>query len=727
MSSRQKQKRIKRWTNVPVIRQVSQNECGPACLSMIFAFYELKVPLYILSEECQAYRNGVSALTLKNVSENYGFKCRAFKIEKLDQLHQITLPAILHWDHSHYVVLDKIKSGSAIIIDPAQGRKKINLTELEQHFSGIVLTFECTERVNKGSSNKSSNKMLLYYAMIKPKYSILMIIFSILVQALSLTVPFMIGYIVDRYMDFEKSSIISNIFLIIGAIFVTSLLFSYIRSILFAQLQRHISTKLSADYLTHLLKLPLTFFEQRNTGDLATRLNNISMIREILSTTGIAIILDVTMILICLITMFTQSVFLSGITLIIAITEIFLMLLFLGSIRSYSQQELAVQGTAQSYLMEGLRSILLVKSTRREDKILNGWTELFSEQMNYFSLRFSRSGLLNSIVSSMGLVAPLLLLMLGMREISNGFMTIGALIAFNSLALSFLTPINSLITYFQSFQILFSAFERVFDVLSAKTEQNLQLSGKTKIDFKNTPIVFDDVSFAYKGESPVLHNISLSIEPGQKIGIVGPTGSGKSSLIKLLLGLYSPSEGSIYYGSEHMNQVDYEDLRTQIGIVLQETYLFNDTIYKNISFFEDLPVDQLEQAAQLASLHEDILSMPLKYNTVIGENGQNLSGGQRQRLAIARALATSPSLLILDEATSQMDSLTEQKLNDTFRKNGITQLVIAHRLAAITDADAIIVMDQGRIEAIGSHDTLLNECELYRLLWSQQAKMITYS
>ncbi|SFJ59554.1 peptidase domain-containing ABC transporter [Thermoflavimicrobium dichotomicum] len=708
---------------VPVIRQMSQAECGPACLAMIFAYYQHHVPLYILSEECQTHRNGVNAKILKNVAENYGYICKAYRVNSSSALFQVTLPVILYWDQNHYVVLEKINQQYAWIVDPAMGRKKITLEELDAHFSQVVFTFSPTDQLKQVEHIQSSAKKLLRYAFLKSGLTFFMFFLSFLVQLIAISVPFLMGYIIDQYVNKTNSSIYQNLFLIIAGLLITFFLFSYIRSILFVQLQRYISSAISKDYLEHLLQLPLRFFEQRNTGDLATRMNNVSMIREILSTTGVAVVLDMTLILIYFFAMLVQSPFLSGVTFIVGAIQVMLMVLFLRIIRHYSQQELAMQATSQSYLTEALRSILLVKSTHKEDKILVNWLNMYSDQMKYFSLRFLRSGLLNSIVSSLTLATPLILLLFGMHEISKGNMTLGGLITFNSLAMAFLAPINSIITYAQSFQILFSVFERLQDALITRPEIDKEESkAKDKVTLGKVPITFEDVSFAYQKDQPILEKVSFTIYPGEKVALVGPTGSGKSSIVKLLLGLYKPVAGHIRFGEHEINEIDLHHLRSQVGVVLQETFLFNESIEKNIAFFEELPIQQVQAGAQLAALDEEIKKMPLGYHTIIGENGQNLSGGQRQRLSIARALATQPSLLILDEATSHLDSITERKLNETFKKNGITQLIIAHRLSTIMDADQIIVLDQGKIQGIGTHEILLKECELYRNLWKEQGE-----
>lgn len=708
---------------VPVIRQMSQVECGPACLAMIFAYYDHPVPLHKLSEDCQAHRNGVNAKTLKNTAEDYGYICKVYRVNSSSALHQITLPALLYWDQNHYVVLERISKSHLWIVDPAFGRKKITFSELESHFSHVIFTLSPTDHLKKVEYTQSNVKKIMSYAFFKPSITFFLILLSVLVQLIGIAVPFLIGYIIDQYIDKNNTSIFQYFFFIIMGLLIAYFLFSYTRSILFVQLQRYISSAISKDFLEHLLRLPLRFFEHRNTGDLATRMNNVSMIREILSTTGVSVILDLTLIFIYSIAMLVQSPLLSWVTFLIGAVQITLMFIFMRIIRSYSQQELSVQATSQGYLMEALRSILLVKSTHKEEKILVNWLNMYSDQMKYFSLRFLRSGLLNSIVSSLTLTAPLILLLLGINQVVEGKLTIGGLITFNSLAIAFLAPINSIISYAQSFQILFSVFERLQDVLIAKPEiDQTELQVEHQISLRETPILFKNVTFSYQKDQSILERVSFTIHPGEKIAFVGPTGSGKSTIIKLLLGLYKPLPDQILFGDHDIHEIDLHHLRTQVGVVLQETFLFNESIEKNISFFEDLPIQQIHTGAQLAALDDDIKKMPLSYHTIIGENGQNLSGGQRQRLAIARALVTQPSLLILDEATSHLDSITERKLNHTFRKKGITQVIIAHRLSTIIDADQIIVLDQGKIQGIGTHENLLKDCTLYRNLWTEQAE-----
>lgn len=713
----------RRRKKVPVIRQISQNECGPACMAMLFGYHGHRIPLHIMTEDCQAFRNGASALAMKKAAEKYGYLLRAYRMEQPEHLQSLELPVILHWDYDHYVILEAWQDQKVRIVDPEHGRKWISSETFRDHFSGIVLTLELKDPSKIPQFQQTEGwRLILRYALMLPKMTLLMLVFSVLVQLIGVAVPLLVGFLIDRFLDDWNASTYSSLIISTVTIFAVYFLLSYIRSVVFAQLQRHISSTLSRDFLSHLLKLPLTFFEQRNTGDLATRMSNISMIREILSTSGVAIVLDLTMLFIAAGAMLYQSLFLSLITFLIAIVQLGIMLIFIPMIRKSSQQELSAQATSQSYLIEALRGSILVKAMNREETVLRNWLATFSEQMKHFVIRFLRSGMLNSIVSSLGTIVPLLLLMIGFLEIQKGNLTIGTLVAFSSLAVSFLSPINSLISYVQSFQLLMSVIERLQDVLHAKPDDTTQSEKQKRmsVDLSNAPIRLQDVDFSYDRGSEILRNLTMEITPGSKIALVGPTGSGKSTIVKLILGLYLPTSGRITYGDLSTDQIDFRHLRQQIGVVLQDTHLFHGSIAKNISFFDEVPMEKVLLASKMACLHEDVMRMPLGYHTQIGENGQNLSGGQRQRLSIARALLHQPRLLVLDEATSHLDSLTEQKLNQTFRDHKITQIVIAHRLSTITDADEIIVLHNGIVEAAGTHEDLLQSSDLYRNLWEKQ-------
>lgn len=698
---------------------MSQYECGPACLAMIFNYYGLSMSVPELSEKCHANRNGVNALTLKRVSIEIGFDCKALKMTYADISAYQKGPLLLYWDYKHYVVLEKVKNEIFYVLDPAQGRKKLDEAEFSSHFSGIALSFSPTDMIDKKTkSQKVGVKNYFKYIFINPKFTFFLLGVSLILQLIGLGAPFLTQHLIDNATQ-NNSKLIDIMGLGALLFFLTYLMVSYIRSWTVVKLQLLINEKLSTEFMVHLFKLPMKFFEQRSTGDLATRMNNINTIREILARSGATVILDSMMIIIYGVVMFTYSVTLSLITLAVSVFLIIITLMFVPKLQTYTQKELSTEAESQSYLTESLRAVTLVKTSGNEKEILKGWTKVFYEQQSLFYLRSKLTGALSSIIGSISLAMPIFILWVGARSLVSETFTIGALVAFSTISASFLTPIMSIIGNIQSFQYLGGVFERLYDVMRADPER--QDGAHLAQDLSETPISLVDVSFAYNQEEAAhLENISLQVLPGEKIGIVGSTGSGKTTLIKLILGLHTPSRGDVLYGQQNLNELHLHSLRKKMSIVLQDTYLFNDTIRSNISFFQDISEQDVEEAAQLADLDKDIERMPMGYDTIIGENGQNLSGGQRQRLAIARALITKPSLLILDESTSQLDTVTEQRINRKLDEKGVTRVVIAHRLSTIYDSDKILVLEKGRIIQSGSHRSLLDKKGKYSELWEKQ-------
>ncbi|MGE7676355.1 peptidase domain-containing ABC transporter [Lysinibacillus sp. NPDC094403] len=704
---------------VPIIYQMGQNECGPACLAMIMKYYGSPVPLYQLSEQCGANRDGVNAVVLKNTAEKYGYSSAAFKVSVNELRNKIELPVILHFNNSHYVVLEGWHDDKAKIVDPAKGKELITMSDLQDKFNGIVLKFTPNKSIKKKVYSNPNWYYYKRYIGSNLKIILAIVFLSFISQLLSLTGPLLIQELVDNILLKDKENLFDIIGMIIILIFLFNFFITYSRIYLSVRLQRFISTKLSTQFIERLFKLPLNFFEQRATGDLASRMNNIFTVREILARSGSAFILDITMLAIYGIVMFKQSILLTSITFIIAIIQVILMLLFIPHVKHLTQRDLAIQSEIQSYLMEAMRSIILIKTTGKEEGIFKKWSHMFTNQMNVFTNIFKLSGILDSIISSIRIVTPILLIWVGIQEVLNNNLTIGELMSFSLIAMAFLSPMGSIIGNIQSLQLLNGVFERLNDVMNSKPEQINTIKNYNNVLSKS--IILDKVNFSHSINSEkVLQEISLTINPGEKVALVGATGSGKTTLLKLILGLYRPTEGNIIYGDIKHTEINYKDVRKDIGVVLQDTFLFNDTIENNLCFFDKVEKEQLQKAICLANLEKEIERMPLGLQTIIGENGQNLSGGQRQRLAIARAIVKNPSLLILDEATSQLDTHTEQQIHENIEKSGITTIVIAHRLTTIKEANQIFVIDNGYICERGNHEQLIKEKGLYYNLWKKQ-------
>lgn len=706
---------------VPVILQTSAVECGAACLAMVLAYYGRKVDIAEIRERCGVGRDGLSVSGLLKAARAYGLYTRAVTLES-QELRFVTLPAIIHWNFNHFLVLERWSATAVDVVDPVLGRRRLRSAEFERGFTGVVMTLEPGASFERqhAPSKVSLRTYAAGYVKTMPGSFLQVIGASLLLQLFGLTIPIFTKVVVDQIIPSglhdELTLLGLGLVILLGAQFVMTLL----RGLVLLYLQTRIDMRMMLRFFDHMLALPVRFFQQRSSGDLLSRMSSNQAIRDTINRQLISTLLDGSLVAVYFFILLSQSPLFGLVVFCFGVLQILLLLSTTRLMHRLSLSGLTAQGKAQGYATEVLVGMPTLKAMGAEYLALERWSNLFFEGINTSVRQNTVSMLITTTLSTISAAAPLALLWFGAGQVLNGVLPLGTMLALNALSIALLTPLTTLVTNGQNLQLIASHLERITDVLEAQPEQdsssvNLppQLCGNVQLDH---------VDFQYDAHGPlVLKDITLDIRAGQRVAIVGRTGSGKSTLGHLLLGLYPPTRGKIYYDSHPLQSLNYQAVRSQFGVVIQDSHLFSGSIRENIVLGNPhIGMEQIRRAAQAAGIDDEIMTMPMGYETSVAEDGNVLSGGQRQRIALARALVHEPALLLLDEATSALDVATERLIECNLSALACTQIIIAHRLSTVRNADLILMLEQGKIVERGTHEELLRIHGYYSRLIQDQ-------
>ncbi len=712
-----------RQRRIPHVQQVSVSECGAACLAMVLAWHGRHVPMEEVRDSMGVSVNGVSALDILDTAHRYGLSGRGTRLEKED-LEYLPEGSILHWDFRHFVVFERLRAGMVHILDPAIGRRALPLEQFLRHFTGVAVllepsdTFERSEAPERSSSWRYARHLLAQRGLLARVLAT-----SVMVQFFALGPPVLIGLVTDRVIPRGDSALLW----VLGAGSMGLLLFQFLASLVRAHLLLHLRTEFDArvtlGFVEHLVELPYAFFQQRTAGDLSNRLNSNSTVRELLTSGALSGLLDGTLVLTYLGVLLVASPAMGALVVVLGLLQVSIFLAARRRQRELMARNLETEARAQAYQIEVLAGIETLKAMGCEHRALEHWSSLFVDVLNTSLERGRLSLLTESAMSVLRLGSPLLILCFGAHLVLDGQLSLGTMLALNALALGFLGPLSNLVSTVMQFQLLGTYLTRINDVLDTPREQvpGAQVRPSPKLE---GAITLEKVSFRYNRQGPLnLEDVSVDIRPGQLVAIVGRSGAGKSTLAKLLLGMYAPTSGRILFDGRDLFELDLRGVRRQLGIVMQNPFLFGASVRSNISLADpSLPLEAVVEAAKLAQLHDEVLAMPMGYETPLVDQGSSLSGGQRQRLALARALARKPAVLLLDEATSALDSITEAQVQKALAGVKCTRIVIAHRLSTVMDADLILTLDGGRVVEAGRHEALLQRGGRYAELVAAQLR-----
>jgi len=679
-------------------------ECGAAALTMVLAYHGHHAPLSEVRQRCGVSRDGSNAKNIVAAARTYGLKPVARRVDPPD-LANCRGPAILHWEMNHFVVLERWTPARAYLVDPAVGRRVIGSAEFDGSFTGILLEFSPGESfVLRRRAFVSRSH---YLALLRGTGRALgMVLFaSFALDALATVTPLTTQLVIDHVIGRRR---VDWLFVIVGsagALVTFSALWSLLRNWLLVRIRLRLDVGITQHFVAHLLNLPIPFFAQRSTADLMARIQASKTIRQVLADQSIRLLADGVMLLAYLGLMFAFDVQMSAIVLTAAALYLVVFMLARPLLQAGADEAQRKDTTANSALFQVLRGIHTIKSAGAERAGHERWINTWISSLNTNARFAIRQQMVAGILFAIQAAVPVAVLLIGGRRVLAGDLTPGRLVAFQMLQAGFLGPLEGVVEMLLRLQVVPVLLARLDDVFLSDPEPRCNLACPRLVG----SIELDDVSFRYSPTTePVLSGISMRVEKGKKVALVGASGSGKSTLGRLLLGLYAPSSGRILLDGHDLSTLDLESVRRQFGVVLQETALFDGTIADNLRlFYPNAPLEHVVQAARVAQIHDDIIALPNGYDTRVSASSGALSGGQRQRLALARAIVHRPPIMILDEATSALDAVTEAAIENYLATRTCTRVVIAHRLSTVRDADAIFVLDGGRVVEQGRHDELL--------------------
>ncbi len=707
---------------VPLVRQMEEADCGAACLAMALGYFGRSVPLDELRVMTGTGRDGVTALSLVRAARASGLTARGVQAD-VAALRQLPRGTILHWEFSHFVVLDRATRHGIHVLDPARGRCVIREDELRRAYTGVAIVLEPGQGFVAGGTADQGTWRYVRPILRQARGLGRVLVTSLILRVTALAIPLTTALVIDELVPRDDRHLLEVLALGVILVIGYQLLGAFLRGNQLVELRTRLDLGLTMGFVDHLVELPYSFFLRRSAGDLMMRMQSNTSVRDILTSGSLSAVLDGAFASLYLILLFIVSPGLALLVLALALVQIVVLIGSWRRNRRLMSDSLQAQARSQSYAYELLAGIETLKAAGAEHRAAAHWGTLFRRQVSIDLARGRLTATVDSVMSTLTVGAPLLILLAGTLQVVDGQLTLGAMFSASALAAGFLSPLGTLVSSGLQLQLLASYVERINDVLDTPREQ---VAGPLK---RAAPLVgavrADRVSFRYSALAPlVVSDVSLEVHPGQHVGIVGRSGSGKSTLAHLLLGLYRPTEGRVCFDGHDLAGLDVRSVRRQLGIVTQHPYVFGSTIRQNIALIDPaLPLEEVARAAELACIDTDIAAMPLGYDTPLHDGGGSLSGGQRQRIALARALVSRPAILLLDEATSELDTVTEEMVYRNLATVRATTIVIAHRLSTVRNADLIIVMDGGRIAEAGTHQDLLDLGGAYSALAHAQSVM----
>lgn len=681
-----------RSRRVRLIRQTEVAECGLACLAMVSAYHGYDADLASLRREFQPSLRGASLKNLIKVADQMKLATRAIKVS-LDQLNKLHLPAILHWDLNHYVVLERIHQGRLLIHDPAGRSHWLTLSSVSDHFTGIALELRPAEDFSTGTEKQRLKISQLWHRMSGVKRALIQtLILSLVMHSFVLASPYYMQIAVDNVLPATDRDLLTVI--AIGFTFFTLINAGaeLLRSFVLLSAGTSLGFGIASNIGRKLLRLPIGWFEKRYVGDILSRFQSVGPIRTFLTEGAVASVIDGTLVILTFVVMLFYNPTLAFVAGLGFLLYALVRILSFRAQRSAQEDVIIATGREQSNMIETLRGITTLRLFNRESTRHAGWQSKLTDSMNA-TVSLTRVTAWQSVSSSLifGL-ETIASIWIGINLVLDGGFSVGMLFAFLAYKLQFTQRGISFLDQFIKFRMLNLHLERLADI--ALTQQDVgfdAVSGGATRSFKGD-LELRQIYFRYSPSEPlVLNGVNLRVAAGEHVAITGPSGGGKTTLMKLMLGLAEPQSGEVLIDQVPMTQFGRKHFHDQVGTVLQEDSLFAGSLADNIALFDDSPShEEIVGAAKLASIHSDIVSLPMGYETLVGDMGSTLSGGQKQRILLARALYRKPRLLIMDEGTSHLDPDCESAVNRAIAQLGITRIVIAHRRESILAADRVL-------------------------------------
>ena len=703
---------------VPVIMQMEALECGAASLAMILAYYRKWIPLEQVRLDCGVSRDGSNMKNVYLAAQHYGLEVHGYRMELEALRAEATFPCIVHWEFNHFVVLDGFKGDKAVINDPARGVIQVSMEQFDEAFTGLVLTFVPGE----GFEPSGKRKNMMEYARRRLKGAAPAVAFVVLMSLITylfgIINPVMSRIFFDRLLTGKAPGWLNPFLGVMIALAVFQIAVQWAQTVYNLKINGKMAIEGNASYMWKVLRLPMEFFSQRMVGDILQRKGTNASIAETLVQTVAPLALNTVMMVFYLVVMLRYSVLMTFVGITSLVLNLFVARYLSEKRVNLTRVQMRDEGKLASATLAGISMTETIKASGAEGGFFRKWSgyqaAVNTQQVKFTTLN-ARVGLIPEFITT---ASNYLVLFLGVRLAMEGSFTLGMIVTFQGLLSSFMDPAMTLVQTGQTIQEMRTEMERVEDVMGypddpalsygADVEQKDYSKLKGEVELRN-------VTFGYSRlGKPTVADFSMHIKPGDRIAIVGASGCGKSTVSKLITGLYQPWEGEILFDGKPASMIPRNVFTGSVAMVDQEIVLFEDTIANNIRMWDTSIADfEVILAARDAQIHDDILQRPGGYQCRLTENGKDLSGGQRQRLEIARVLAQDPSVIILDEATSALDAKTEYELVKAVKDRGISCIVVAHRLSTIRDCDEIIVMDKGQIVERGTHEELYAKGGVY--------------